>query len=67
MLLHDETPVGSLSHGGYPKNDEPGTLSLITTPCKAVQVHGYEKSERLVHFDLSLQDGVSLMELRSGS
>ena len=59
-LLYNETPIGSLAHGGYSKNGESGTLRLIRTLCKAVQVRGCEKSGRMVDFDLSLEeDGIT--------
>ena len=52
--------IGSLAHGGYSKNGESGTLRLIRTLCKAVQVRGCEKSGRMVDFDLSLEeDGIT--------
>ena len=59
-LLYNETPIGSLAHGGYSKIGESGTLRLIRTLCKAVQVRGCEKSGRMVDFDLSLEeDGIT--------
>ena len=59
QLLYNETPMGSLAHGGYSKNGESGTLSLIRTPCKAAQQRGCELSGRMVDFDLSLEDGIT--------
>ena len=55
-LLYNETPIGSLAHGGYSTNGESGTLRLIRTLCKAVQVRGCEKSGRMLDFDLSLEE-----------
>ena len=59
-MLYIETSIGSLAHGGYSKIGESGTLRLIRTLCKAVQVRGFEKSGRIVDFDLSLEeDGIT--------
>ena len=47
--------VGSLLHGVY-SNGESDTLRLIRTVCKYVQHHGCQKSDRMVTFEIFMEE-----------
>ena len=58
-LLFDGALVGSLSHGGYSK-EESGTNRLVRTTCKSVQTRGSEKSGRISDFASFLTQEIGL-------